>query len=269
MPMLKARDHWDLELIPQSDRVHIDSIIFVGASTMEDKRSDRFGESDYGDNSGSTYGPIVDLFAPGHDIISATHSPHNNHSWEKASGTSFAAPHVTGIIACLLSDARYRGLSPQDMKAKIIEMAWNVVEEPVSLLNRVKQTLARELGALLETFGKDDEGEIETPLENEDLKGAQERLAALLKEEGSLRVSEDYMTSLLTEEPELELLKEVAVKDSRDRRARINTDVLRLKTKIYNTLTDSVDDIPNANRPAFETTKLLASCRLDKWRDLD
>jgi hypothetical protein len=98
MPLPKAKAYWNLELIPQSDRDLIDSIIFVGASTKENKRCNQFNQRNYGPGTGSTYGPIVDLFAPGHDIISATHSPGDNSSWDKDSGSSFVSPDNKGTL---------------------------------------------------------------------------------------------------------------------------------------------------------------------------
>lgn len=98
-----------------NDNVYIDSIIRVGASTQQDKRW-------VYKNRGSAYGPTVDLFAPGAFIPFATNT--HDESWEVNGGTSFAAPHVTGIIACLLSHPDYMDLTPKQMKEKIKVMAW-------------------------------------------------------------------------------------------------------------------------------------------------
>src|SRR5690606_11229077 len=47
----------------------------------------------------ANYGPFVDLVAPGDGI----HSTAPNASWTLLSGTSMAAPHVSGIATLLLS----------------------------------------------------------------------------------------------------------------------------------------------------------------------
>jgi subtilisin family serine protease len=57
----------------------------------------------------SNYGDYVDLTAPGVDILSLT----PNGGYTSASGTSFAAPHVSGVVALLLS--KYPWLTPVDV----------------------------------------------------------------------------------------------------------------------------------------------------------
>ncbi|WP_223787749.1 S8 family peptidase [Marinicella meishanensis] len=51
-------------------------------------------------NSGSNYGPVVDLFAPGEDILSAD----KNGGASYKTGTSMSAPHVAGAVALYLQD---------------------------------------------------------------------------------------------------------------------------------------------------------------------
>ncbi|MER5862944.1 S8 family serine peptidase [Kitasatospora sp. NPDC002040] len=67
----------------------------VGASTPEDGRA-----------SFSNYGPLVDLFAPGTDIVSAYASPWWDEGETSMSGTSMAAPHVAGAAALYLGTHR-------------------------------------------------------------------------------------------------------------------------------------------------------------------
>ncbi|KAI0428554.1 proteinase T-like protein [Xylaria sp. FL1042] len=60
----------------------------VGATTSADARA-----------SFSNYGSVVDVFAPGQDVLSTW----NNGGTNTISGTSMASPHVTGLGAYLLS----------------------------------------------------------------------------------------------------------------------------------------------------------------------
>ena len=61
----------------------------------------------------SNYGPCVDLFAPGVDILSTWLSPGGTSSAALSSGTSIAAPHVTGAVA------RYLSLNPTASPAAV------------------------------------------------------------------------------------------------------------------------------------------------------
>ncbi|BFV55295.1 serine protease [Kitasatospora sp. CMC57] len=76
----------------------------VGATTSADRRA-----------SYSNYGPLVDLFAPGSDIVSAATW------WEDGettmSGTSMAAPHVAGAAAIYL--AAHRTATPAQVAAAL------------------------------------------------------------------------------------------------------------------------------------------------------
>ncbi|KAF8074491.1 serine protease [Lyophyllum atratum] len=63
--------------------------ITVGAATIYDSRA-----------SFSNYGSVVDVFAPGQDIISCWNTADNDIALD--SGTSMAAPHVAGLVAYLI-----------------------------------------------------------------------------------------------------------------------------------------------------------------------
>jgi cerevisin len=85
----------------------------------------------------SNYGSVVDVFAPGVDIISAgTSAPNVRLAWDhrlvslltlcpniKAqvvkSGTSMATPHVAGVVASLIARTANGNLPPAEMQAKV------------------------------------------------------------------------------------------------------------------------------------------------------
>jgi hypothetical protein len=81
--------------------------------------------TDPGDDkkAGTSGGPCVDLFAPGVAIRSANSA--SNNAYYTDSGTSFAAPHVTGVAALVLS--RYSGplsaATPSHVRATILAAA--------------------------------------------------------------------------------------------------------------------------------------------------
>jgi subtilisin family serine protease len=84
--------------------------IEVGASAWQGAERLASGFSNYGARQ-------VDVFAPGSDIRST--APDND--YEEASGTSFAAPVVTGIAAMLM--AYYPELTAADVRRIILESA--------------------------------------------------------------------------------------------------------------------------------------------------
>ncbi len=91
----------------------LDNIICVGATdssdavwSVYDSGDGRFYSSNYGDEE-------VDVFAPGSNILSCF----NNGSYMQKSGTSMAAPFVTGVAALMLSINP--DLSPLELKTMI------------------------------------------------------------------------------------------------------------------------------------------------------
>jgi len=75
-------------------------------------------DSSFNKAESSSYGATtVDLFAPGHQIISCQAGTTNGYVYKN--GTSMAAPHVTGVAALLLS--AYPNMTPADIKETIME----------------------------------------------------------------------------------------------------------------------------------------------------
>ncbi|KAI9320513.1 serine protease 1 [Dichotomocladium elegans] len=70
----------------------------------------------------SNYGPCVDIFAPGENIMSIWKG--TNEATNTMSGTSTAAAHVSGLAAYIISLERHGGLvSPRRVWAKMLELA--------------------------------------------------------------------------------------------------------------------------------------------------
>ena len=93
IPFGKARYK---EMVDSSDRQYIDDIIFVGASTANDKIWGHHS-SNITYNNGSVYGPLVDVFAPGEAIRGAKHSTERSFSaLDTWNGTSFVGPDNEG-----------------------------------------------------------------------------------------------------------------------------------------------------------------------------
>lgn len=61
----------------------------------------------------TSIGPELDLLAPGVDIFSLVDSPSTPNGYGRATGTSFAAPHVAGTVALML--AENPDLTPDDV----------------------------------------------------------------------------------------------------------------------------------------------------------
>jgi hypothetical protein len=117
------------------------NLITVGATTSVGNVERRAQPGDWGWNGNLANGPLegsnwgattVDLFAPGTRILSTFNAittevcPSGSHTHNLAncgyayrSGTSMAAPHVTGVAGLILS--KYPHLSPLEIKAAILE----------------------------------------------------------------------------------------------------------------------------------------------------
>jgi subtilisin family serine protease len=102
--------------------------LVVGATTHTDARW-------IGSTNASNQGPCVDLYAPGADIISAAWKTWAGYC--QLSGTSMAAPHVTGAMArYLASDPNY---TPSQLRGAILSWAtdWVVTGLDTSSNNRL------------------------------------------------------------------------------------------------------------------------------------
>ncbi len=83
------------------------NLIVVGAIGKSGRRA-----------SFSNYGPAVDIAAPGQDVMSTALQPRSlTPIYASESGTSMAAPHVSGVVALMLSTLP--GLTPAQVEARI------------------------------------------------------------------------------------------------------------------------------------------------------
>lgn len=87
---------------------HVPSAITVGATTIADAMA-----------SFSNYGPLVDIFAPGQNVISSWIG--SKTATKNISGTSMATPHVAGVLAALIS--QHGNLPPAQLRALLLSMA--------------------------------------------------------------------------------------------------------------------------------------------------
>lgn len=95
-----------------SDHNYFSNVISVGASDPNDER----WYDHPGDDGGSNYGQNkVDLFAPGEDV----YTTRAGGTYGTSSGTSMAAPHVTGVAALILS--KHPTMDAAHIKFAIIE----------------------------------------------------------------------------------------------------------------------------------------------------
>lgn len=102
--MPESKDKYKTEIDEHSgDKQYVDDIIIVGAHTDKDQiwgYSSRISST-----SGSVYGPVVDVFAPGGFIRGASHSNLDRvrlRAMGTESGTSFVSPDNKGNSKSLL-----------------------------------------------------------------------------------------------------------------------------------------------------------------------
>ena len=124
---------------------HVDEVITVGAYNQND-----------GFASFSNHGPTVDILAPGEDIVSLSHIPSETKETVSilASGTSHAAPHVTGVIVRYLG--QYPNATASEVSEAIVSAAVPSIQGvPLGTTNR-----ALNLGALFDRpeTNSDDDG---------------------------------------------------------------------------------------------------------------
>ncbi len=113
----------DVDTYADIEQFSIPNLISVGAIKSNGERPD---EQDWGDGSGSNYSSsakYVDIYAPGDKIYSTI--PNNSYGY--MSGTSMAAPHVTGTAALLLSINP--DLSGEELKNIILDSADDITIE--------------------------------------------------------------------------------------------------------------------------------------------
>lgn len=100
------------------DNLESSNFINIGASGKKKDKTVSTIFSNYGKNH-------VDIFAPGEDIISTDTS----NTYLKKSGTSFAAPVVTGIAALILS--HHPELTPPELIKILLESSYDLKKQKV------------------------------------------------------------------------------------------------------------------------------------------
>ena len=109
--------------VRQNGSFDLPNIICVGAITSEGERWYYQNDKGYINASNfSSSGENVNIYAPGADIISTSYDYETNtYTYAVDSGTSYAAPHVTGVAAMLLSINK--NLTAAELKQIILNSA--------------------------------------------------------------------------------------------------------------------------------------------------
>ena len=111
-----------------TDPANTEAAIAVGS--VHKSAPHRYGVSYFSSKGPTADGRMKpDLVAPGEKIISCHALPEQGYEYKEASGTSAAAPHVSGAIAAFLSGHReYRG-DPENVKQIFVKAATDLGRE--------------------------------------------------------------------------------------------------------------------------------------------
>lgn len=101
IPVIVSAGNSNIDACTQSPAAVAEAIT-VAASTQSNSRA-KF----------SNFGPCVDIFAPGVDILAATSLLKSRNGWKFSSGTSFASPFVAGVSALILE--KYPQMTPAEL----------------------------------------------------------------------------------------------------------------------------------------------------------